>query len=639
VTAPVAVADEPVQVISAAAIAPTVAVELEAGASRLVAGNLLVAVHQARSGTVSLPEGWTTAAVVSQEATTQLAFKQVGPDEQRAVVLECSLPTAQTLTVLELAATADELDWALDQVSIRRTGPDCAVTELSTGTTDLTTSFPQLAVAAFAFLGEPGEWTRDLTGGFVRRSEVASAGPAAERSAHATATRVLAAHAETVASSAWKTPRGAAALVATFRPVAAPFDPVVFARAGIPEPRAVRVVAQAARPEPLTLLVSRNRDLTGAIESEPVAPAAGDRIAKLSIAGLEPATEYHWGIRSCGTTSPRKGRVVTAPVEPSSFAFAVASCGGYRVDRRLSTHAVWDVLVAHCPDFFVHLGDLHYQDLQSEDVADHVQAQVDVFSSAKQERLWRRTPMAHMWSDHDFCGDNSFGGSRGCAAARAAYRRLTPQKLAWPCGPHPVSYSFSWGPRVRFLMPDCRSERSDPAAPDDASKTMLGTAGKEWLLRELSAAEGDPDVALVVLDTEVPWLSSDCDGDDWSVYATERAELAAYIEAHLTKALLALGGDAHMNAFDDGTNNAWGAFPVLQAGALDRRGSAKGGPYTTGTFPNSDSEDDVGQFVLVYVHDDGGRIELRLSARRVTTAGLETTQFEESIAFDAPRRR
>lgn len=51
-----------------------------------------------------------------------------------------------------------------------------------------------------------------------------------------------------------------------------------------------------------------------------------------------------------------------------------------------------------------------------------------------------------------------------------------------------------------------------------------------------------------------------------------------------------VSGDAHMAALDDGSHSGYSGsghpgFPVLQAGALDRPGSIKGGPYSHGTFP------------------------------------------------------
>lgn len=384
----------------------------------------------------------------------------------------------------------------------------------------------------------------------------------------------------------------------------------------------------------------------------PVASASAEAdphtfLATLSVAGLEPDTSYDWAIRAGGRTSSRSGRIVTAPARPKTFTFALGACGGYRrnassdVQFPMSTHPVWDTILEHRPAFFLHLGDLHYQDVDSPDEDDHLRPYFDVLSSGKQGRLWRLVPMAHMWSDHDFCGNNSFSGSAGRGGALAAYRKVTPQLLGWPAGDHPVSFAFDWGPRVRIIVPDCRSARSRHSDEDGPAKSILGSEGKAWLIDQLDAAERSADVALIGLYTEVPWISSDCDGgntdgDDWSAYAVERAEIASYLDENVTKQILGLAGDAHMNAFDDGTNNEWGGFPVLHTAALARSGSVKGGPYTVGTFPNTDVEGEVGQFALVTVKDDGSTMNVEVSGRRVTTDGAESVQFTETIEVPPP---
>jgi hypothetical protein len=70
-----------------------------------------------------------------------------------------------------------------------------------------------------------------------------------------------------------------------------------------------------------------------------------------------------------------------------------------------------------------------------------------------------------------------------------------------------------------------------------------------------------------------------------------------------------------MIAADDGTNSdystsGFGGFPVFHAAALDRHGSAKGGPYSEGSFPGG------GQFGLITVTDTGGAtIDVAFSGR------------------------
>jgi hypothetical protein len=70
-----------------------------------------------------------------------------------------------------------------------------------------------------------------------------------------------------------------------------------------------------------------------------------------------------------------------------------------------------------------------------------------------------------------------------------------------------------------------------------------------------------------------------------------------------------VSGDAHMLAFDDGSHTDYSGsgragFPLLQAAALDRKPSVKGGPYSGPVLPGA------GQFGLVHVEpgDDGVRL-------------------------------
>ena len=93
--------------------------------------------------------------------------------------------------------------------------------------------------------------------------------------------------------------------------------------------------------------------------------------------------------------------------------------------------------------------------------------------------------------------------------------------------------------------------------------------------------------------------------DDWSAYPDERRAIADALAEAGVKNLIMVAGDAHMVAIDDGTGSGYSSagepgFPILHAGALDRRGSVKGGPYSHGTFPGG------GQYGIVEIGDDGG---------------------------------
>ena len=90
-----------------------------------------------------------------------------------------------------------------------------------------------------------------------------------------------------------------------------------------------------------------------------------------------------------------------------------------------------------------------------------------------------------------------------------------------------------------------------------------------------------------------------------------------------------VSGDSHMVAIDDGSNTDYSttgnaSFPLLQAAALDRPGSVKGGPYSEGAFPGG------GQFGLIEVIDTGGTtIEVRLSG--LNWAGETRVEYVFSV--------
>jgi hypothetical protein len=166
-----------------------------------------------------------------------------------------------------------------------------------------------------------------------------------------------------------------------------------------------------------------------------------------------------------------------------------------------------------------------------------------------------------------------------------------------------IYHAFTIG-RVRFLVTDTRSERT--------ATSLLGAAQERWLLDELARSSEYGAVFWVSPD---PWIAPAAAGrDDWGGYPDQRRRIADAIAANGVDNLVMLAGDAHMVAIDDGSNSDYssgggGGFPVLQAGALDRPGSLKGGPYSEGAHPGA------GQFGLVQVEDDGDRVVVSLEGR------------------------
>jgi hypothetical protein len=140
------------------------------------------------------------------------------------------------------------------------------------------------------------------------------------------------------------------------------------------------------------------------------------------------------------------------------------------------------------------------------------------------------------------------------------------------------------------------------------------------------------------------WLgAADEDSDRWFGYVYARQEIAGMIAGEgMERSLFIVAGDMHALAYDDGSNNAWGGFPVLQAAPLDKRPSQKGGPYAIGPFPPPEAEDEdkepISQYGIVGVEDDGGPVlALRFRGLRVDReSGAESVLIDETFTRIVP---
>jgi phosphodiesterase/alkaline phosphatase D-like protein len=347
------------------------------------------------------------------------------------------------------------------------------------------------------------------------------------------------------------------------------------------------------------LWVAPLRDATSARELAPAAVGAHG-VAVFELEGLVPGTEYLYAVRDRARAGELLGRFTTFRSGPTSFRFSTASCA-----RTGSSHAVFDTIRKRKPALFLHLGDLHYENIDMNDPAIYARAFDLVLSSPRQAELYRRVPVAYTWDDHDYGPNNSDRGAPGRPAALAAYREHVPH---YPLpGTRTIHQAFTVG-RVRFILTDLRADRDGPAVEPER-RTMLGEAQKAWLLEELAEAGR---YGLVVWASSVGWLGDGGD-DDWGGFPGERAELARFLMEHGVKNLLVVSGDAHMLAIDDGSHNTMvdggPGFPLFHAAALDQKGSDKGGPFSHPQVPGG------GQYGEVDIVDDGDRVQVTLTGR------------------------
>ena len=376
-----------------------------------------------------------------------------------------------------------------------------------------------------------------------------------------------------------------------------------------------------ARVEPLRETTLTVTDPEGRSSHHP--GIANDGVWRFELSQLAPGTSYQFIVSVDGSpVAERTGSFTTRSSGPMSFKVAVASCA-----RLGSNGRVFETILTMEPDLFISSGDLFYVDHAR--TSDHfTDAYLQTLTQPAQAALYAAVPIAYVWDDHDYGGNDSDSTAPTRHQALDAYRRNVPH---YPLPAADSIYqSFAIG-RVQFVLLDDRSQRDPKADPDGPDKTMLGTTQLEWLRERLAASE---NYALTVIVSQVPWIAAQQDGaDHWAGYANERQAIADFIAEHSIDNLLMVTGDAHLVAVDDGTNTDYSAvgnasFPLLHAAALDRPGSVKGGPFSEGMHPGG------GQFGLIGITDTGGD-EITVDLAGVTWEG--DTLVDYSFTVLVPR--
>jgi alkaline phosphatase D len=375
-----------------------------------------------------------------------------------------------------------------------------------------------------------------------------------------------------------------------------------------------RVKAWIPQAGPARLIVTASADpQQRMIFDEQPFIGASNGVRNFHVGGLDPDTAYEYAVEHLGLTRALPpGRLRTFPSGAASFTFAFSSCA-----RTGSSHEVFKTIAKKNPHLFIHLGDLHYSNIDKNDARLFRAAWHTTLTSPAQAALYRSVPLAYIWDDHDFGPNDCDSKAPGRLASRLTYQEFMPHyPLGAGAGDVPVYQAFSIG-RVRFILTDLRSERSPDSVPDGVEKSMMGARQKAWFKQELRSAQA-AGAGLIVWGSSVPLVgAASRTGDGWAAFATERRELADFIKASGITNLVVLCGDAHMTAADDGTNADFasgGGAPltVLHGSSLDQGSSFKGGPYTHGWYLPRNNE---GCFGWVEIEDRGAEIALRFSGR------------------------
>jgi len=317
------------------------------------------------------------------------------------------------------------------------------------------------------------------------------------------------------------------------------------------------------------------------------------------------------------------------PFQPYSFNFSAASCA-----QSSSNHDVFRVIAEKNPQFFIHLGDFHYDDITENNTNAFYTAYYKSFLSNTQRELYTNVPITYVWDDHDYGGNDCEGDSITRDAATEAYKKFVPHYLTQH--PYPllsnrfeqlstlnessllrkvfnrtlqrktnsygIYHSFIVG-RTFFIVMDETSYRIL------STHELLGSEQQVWLENQIYFASRKKEIEVVFLVSPLSWNS-------WAFNKFEKSKyfISDIVKKYLypaNKQVYMISGDAHMIGFDDGSNNDLAGFPTIQAGSLDSRPNCKGGPYSHGFFPGR------GQYAFIQVEDDGEKVCLKINLNRM----------------------
>lgn len=358
-------------------------------------------------------------------------------------------------------------------------------------------------------------------------------------------------------------------------------------------------------------------------------------ILRHEFVGLSADTKYRVQVETvAGQASPFVARFKTPLAGAHSFTFAAGSCSDTQ-----SNALIFDNLRTRAEagdlDFFVHMGDMHYRDEDRNDEKWFQRHFREVFAQQRQRDCWSALPMIYMWDDHDFGPNDSARDNPARQAAIAAYRRTVPSPQLVRTGPEDAPYyAFTRG-RVRFVVPDCRSERAPKGLypTTDPRQVVWTDEQKAWFFEELTSAQAN-NQAVVWVQTKRWNGTAVTGGDTWAGYDAARQEVISFITAEsLTDRLVMIAGDMHAIAYDDGTNT--GGFKLCHAAPIDK-GATSSGPFTTASLPLVTSARAL-QYGLFDVTDTGGAdIGIRFRGMQVDIdTGAETEGIDVSFDLDA----
>jgi phosphodiesterase/alkaline phosphatase D-like protein len=293
-------------------------------------------------------------------------------------------------------------------------------------------------------------------------------------------------------------------------------------------------------------------------------------IGAAEIDGLAPDTRYEVTIALGGLAlGPHRVRTAPRPDDPRPVRVAIWA----DVDPAPAfASGMCDALGAEDPELHISLGDAPYSDNgpPAQTIAEYRARHVETRTHPPMRAVLEACGLFAIYDDHEF--RNDWDAHRVAtepdryAAAMQAWDEFFPLRTTGE-----VKYRrWRWGAHLECFLLDTRRFRSANAAPDDADKTMLGQAQRQWLIDGVTRSSATFKLIL----TSVP-LDFGAGDDHWAAFTTERDTIFSALIG--TPGVFFVSGDQHWFASH---RHAFG-IREMQIGPL-ARGIGAPGPAAPG---------------------------------------------------------
>lgn len=259
-----------------------------------------------------------------------------------------------------------------------------------------------------------------------------------------------------------------------------------------------------------------------------------DSTVTIPLTKLSPSTRYYYRALVAGKRPGSIASFVTAPRPDDNAKVTFCFSGDTRETYKPFT--VMGAVREQHPDFFIHLGDTIYADING--AARHLPEFWAKYRTNRNDPwtqgCFAETSVYVTWDDHEVVNDY-YPGSPLAPIGRKAFLDYWP--VCCPAGEGARIYrSFRWGQAAEIFILDSRQYRNP------AKNTMLGKSQKQWLLDGLAGSSA----VFKFIGTPVPMAGGG--SDRWDGYPKERAEILNFIRERKISGVVFLSADMHYAA-------------------------------------------------------------------------------------------